>query len=837
MDKILKFNKMRILQGILYIVCFIVAFKSMDIIVGVNGLTYLDSGDAVNQGYPVLGYIQRCIRERSSLIKFDFSIGLGEDSLLVMSCHGLLNPIHWIMAFLFKDVPTYLLYKYVIIVKFFLGGLAFLTYSNYKKKNRFLAVAASIIYAFSMWGIVFAVAFLGFYDLLIALPLLILGIDKLYDDEKRIPFEIIVSIIYLGSQGFYYVFMHCVIGTGYFFIKLIWNRKKNIYNYIFRYGVSCMMSLMLITPIFLPNIYWFLISSRNSPEQCAIAELVPSLYELKTFLRSFLTPTINTNSHYFISNIALFALVLFGLQFKKYKEESTILLISVLALITPGIGLLLNGFGYISDRGYYFVWFVLAYCILCGFEEMLIITPKSFFLSAGIVISYNLFIIYREAEFAKYHITSLICLILLLVLGIILQLFDRKKILIVGIVISSACLSAYNIYFLWDMSNENTAEYAKLRYAEKFLTTDILKEDEGRDYHQYLCEDNDWFRVQSDEFLITNESLLKGFYSTEEYFSIVNPWKMRFGKEISGGLTVKSLLGVKLYEQRGKNYYNSNALPIVIGYDDYITEEQIQNWNPYERQSIVLQNIILENTEETKLSSYNSNLTLIDSDIEQVGLHNFSEGGYNATVNSRISIKIQSPLNMVGEYYVQMTNVYLENTHDTGEINPIIQIDDSDIYKTSNSDVWACVVPTNDGEIDISFLQDANIKYDSINVYYYSVDDLEKDVQQRRDLLNSSTKLLHNMVVSDIDMKKNGYLLYTIPYSKGWKAYVDGELTPIQVADYGLMGIKIQEGKHTIQLVYRTPFKNVSWLIFMIGLGGLIVWIGVYNHYLKNNKK
>lgn len=622
-----KNHKIHILQGFLYIMCFIVAFGTMDIIVNMHELSYLDSGDAVNQGYPVLAYIQRCIRERSLLTKFDYSIGLGEDSLLVMACHGLLNPLHWIAAFFFQNSPTYLLYKYVIIIKLFLGGLVFLIYSNYKKKNAILAVAASIIYAFSMWGIVSAVAFLGFYDLLIALPLLILGIDKLYDDEARVPFELMVSIIYLGSQGFYYVFMHCVIGTGYFLIKLIWNRKKNVFNYILRYGISCVMSLMIISPVFIPNIYWFLSSSRNSRAQYAITELVPSLYELKTFLRSFLTPTINTSSHYFVSNIALFALTLFVLQFKKYKEEFTILLISVLTLITPGVGLLLNGFGYISDRGYYFVWFVLAYCILCGFEEMLIINKKSFLLSTGIVISYNLFIIYREVEFIKYHIASLICLMIFLLLGIGLQLCDRKKILIVAITVGSVGLSVYNIYFLWNMDNKCTAEYAKLRYAEKFLAADILKDDEARAYHQYLCEDGDWFRVQSDAFLITNESLLKGFYSTDEYFSIINPWKMRFGKEISGGLTIRSLLGVRLYEQRGENYYNSNALPIVIGYDDYVAEEQLQSWNQYERQSIVLQKIILENAEGADRDGGKNNLNLIDCDIKPIGLHKLNEGG------------------------------------------------------------------------------------------------------------------------------------------------------------------------------------------------------------------
>ena len=47
--------------------------------------------------------------------------------------------------------------------------------------------------------------------------------------------------------------------------------------------------------------------------------------------------------------------------------------------------------------------------------------------------------------------------------------------------------------------------------------------------------------------------------------------------------------------------------------------------------------------------------------------------------------------------------------------------------------------------------------------------------------------------------------LFTIPYGRGWKAYVDGVEQPVYKADVGFLAIELSEGRHTVLLKYITP--------------------------------
>ena len=62
-----------------------------------------------------------------------------------------------------------------------------------------------------------------------------------------------------------------------------------------------------------------------------------------------------------------------------------------------------------------------------------------------------------------------------------------------------------------------------------------------------------------------------------------------------------------------------------------------------------------------------------------------------------------------------------------------------------------------------------------------------------------------------------------VPYSSGWKAYVDGKETKIYQANGMYMGIPVEKGAHTIELSYTTPGLKIgaavsaaAWIIFIV---------------------
>ena len=81
--------------------------------------------------------------------------------------------------------------------------------------------------------------------------------------------------------------------------------------------------------------------------------------------------------------------------------------------------------------------------------------------------------------------------------------------------------------------------------------------------------------------------------------------------------------------------------------------------------------------------------------------------------------------------------------------------------------------------------------------------------------------------------KKDQILCVTIPYSKGWKATVNGNRTKIYKANGMFMGIIMKKGTQSVKLDYETPGLK-------IGAGiSLVAWIGmgIYRLYFEKYRK
>ncbi len=52
---------------------------------------------------------------------------------------------------------------------------------------------------------------------------------------------------------------------------------------------------------------------------------------------------------------------------------------------------------------------------------------------------------------------------------------------------------------------------------------------------------------------------------------------------------------------------------------------------------------------------------------------------------------------------------------------------------------------------------------------------------------------------------REGVLLVQLPYSKGFRAFVDGEERPVLRTDTMFLSVPVTPGAHSIRLIYRTP--------------------------------
>ena len=89
-----------------------------------------------------------------------------------------------------------------------------------------------------------------------------------------------------------------------------------------------------------------------------------------------------------------------------------------------------------------------------------------------------------------------------------------------------------------------------------------------------------------------------------------------------------------------------------------------------------------------------------------------------------------------------------------------------------------------------------------------------------------------DLITGKITVKSNKYLLMTLPYSKGWSAYVDGKKVDLMQANTIYSALYLKKGTHTIKLTYSTPGFTIGMLISLLSL-----LIGLMILILKKRKK
>ena len=140
-------------------------------------------------------------------------------------------------------------------------------------------------------------------------------------------------------------------------------------------------------------------------------------------------------------------------------------------------------------------------------------------------------------------------------------------------------------------------------------------------------------------------------------------------------------------------------------------------------------------------------------------------------------------------------------------------------------------------------LQTITVTFDNTGVYTFDslkvvCQPMENIGQQTRNLAKNvltDIKVESNRISGRISLSKPKVLLLSLPYSQGFRAYVDGEETEIIQANTMYMALELTEGDHEIQLVYCTP-----WLRTGAGLtfAGAVCYIGVvlWNHFRKKKR-
>ena len=136
-----------------------------------------------------------------------------------------------------------------------------------------------------------------------------------------------------------------------------------------------------------------------------------------------------------------------------------------------------------------------------------------------------------------------------------------------------------------------------------------------------------------------------------------------------------------------------------------------------------------------------------------------------------------------------------------------------------------------DKTVTLSFRESGVYSFDSLEVRSQPAAPLlEKVGALGKEVLND-IEVGQDIVTGNINTSDKKILMLSIPYSKGWRAYVDGNLTEIIRGDLMYMAIPVEKGFHTVMLRYETPYLRAGAIMGVIGIVLFVFVVYLHKRY------
>lgn len=841
-------------------------------------------------------FFRNLLAGHPKLVMWDMSLGYGADILSTLNYYAIGDPLNLLYGFV-SPKNTETMYNFMIVLRMYLAGITFIMYARKMKKRSYGTVIGALVYVFSGFCFRLGLRHPFFINPMIYFPLLCLGIEKIYQRERPYVFIFAVCVSAMSNYYFLYMLtIFAVIYAWIRFYKYSEENKiKTFFLTILKFGMYYTLGIAMAAVILLPSVIGFLGNGRygNGADWKSLI-VYPGKYYL-LFIENFIgygNMGSNTNAGYLpiVGIVVLFTLFSQRMKHKKYRAA---FIASIIALILPIFGYAFNGFSYANNRWAFALSFIVALLTAEMYPRLFVMSKRQQIgIGAGIII-YTVFCIIVNAsgeEILKNKGIMAACG-LIAVFYILLLIFQRlgydtqKRIVRVSMAILLLISVGVHGYYRFDPKG-----YA---YTQEFMDQGqayrTLKEDNIR----MLSKANDpsVYRVHAEGYRYKNYGLINHLNTISGYYSITakcvtdtikgyDTLGMQYADKYKGvdqRLGLLSLAGVKYItvahnsqvakdvsskgdvpygvEKQNKKgnitlYKNKYALPFAYAYDSYMTEQQYEQLNGIGKEQAMLAQIIL-------------NQHPADKEIQ----HNEQRNGPDIQTISLPETRISSPK---GKKYADITvpvekdketYLYFKNLVYHGKKNG-----DDKFILTGRKGTKGILVTQNDVQqkihiqstfnpyyfgrkdyivkinhqtskakekVRLNFLSPGEYEFDDISLITVPKKDVLARLKERKENSMKQIQYEGNHFRGVYHAKKDQILCVTIPYSKGWKATVNGNRTKIYKANGMFMGIIMKKGTQSVKLDYETPgLKIGAWI-------SLVAWIGlgIYGLYFEKYRK
>lgn len=818
---------------------------------------------------------------------WDMSVGYGSDIITTFNWMTLGDPLNLLAVFFSADNTEYL-YGFLAVFRLYLAGLTFSVYALYQKNEKLPVLAGSMIYAFCGFALFAGVRDVYFMSPMIYMPLLFMGVDKIFKREK--PYLFIIVTALAGMTNFYYFYMLSiwVFIYGVYRYVMIFGKDGLSIPRIFRWLCKCigyyLIGICMAAALLIPIVLKLLGSERFANQ-----DYVPLLYSFdyywKLIVRFTTTESMEAWTHLGFAPICFTAIiVLFLKKSKKYTPFKLAFVMCVIFLMIPAVGSLMNAGSYVVNRWVWAFSMLVAYIFVIMWPELFRLTTKE---KLGIVIVDVCYVILCmiKTEFRTNQLLIMMVILLIGVLAVLSGDYLEKyrnlwKYLILGCVFAGVVANGILRYA--SFGSNYVAGFVEQGKGWKLVHDDLP----SRTLEE--MEDSSIVRYDSigDLEPMYNTAMNHGLNSTNFYFSLADGMITRYFDELNvnvemehryKGVDERTILerlsGVKYcitghdtevfvpygYDKKVTEtdtytvYENENALPIGYTYDSYLTCEEYDNLSAIQKQQALMQCAILE-TETDRGTLTKASPVFTDEEIPftmtaEEGIRILDGAIIVSDTNALITLKADVPTH--SEIYLVFDGITYENVSVEGsEQSQIIYSRDN---CSKNQILYSPKHPFYHGRDDyiinmgyienkdrmvitVQFAQPGIYHFDNLTVTAQPMDQIDEQTEVlSKDFLNN-IEISTNKISGALSLTEEKILCIAVPYSTGWKAYIDGVETKITCVNGVYNGILIGPGEHEVVMRYCTPGLRMGIILVAMGICSFVVIIIFWQRRIGKRK-
>lgn len=741
---------------------------------------------------------------------FILNIGAGQN-IYYLSYYGLFNPYILISYFL----PFIKMVDFISVIGMLIPIIsAILTYIWLRKRyDEKISFMTTILFIFSMSLSFHSHRHIMFINYMPFLILGLFGIDKKYDKNESS--LLVISIFLIAISSFYYSISSYIVLIIYYIFKYLEKEEKIVIKDLFfkllNLSLNFIHGILLSSIVLLPTAAVIL----NGREKTSVAI---------NFIET-LIPKINLL--YFLYNpygvgLTLISIVaiIYSLISKdlKYKFLSIILF---LIMLFPVFNYILNALMYIDAK------------ILIPFLPLIILVIANFLskLTKNLISDKELIFIMLITTISIINSTMYIY-IDLIVLSIVFFLYKKFK---KDFILHSIMLLVITVSVIFSLNDPlvDKKTFDKDYQSLKNIVNYIKKNDKSL-YRIAIDYKNEAFINQifdNSEVLISTiySSLNNKNYSNFYYEELLNNIKHR-----NRVITTTTLSDYYLSSLSNKyivtktNLINKKLIKKMDNYNIYLNEK-------YKPMFYFSNNLISEEYYD-KLKYYQKPLSLMNYDVVK-------------EAKNEIDLKIEkiNDINLVktGEYLEEKDKKYSINLGKVKTLFVRINMYDSPSCKSKDTYIDINNIRNkltckswkyHNKNYTFDYLTTSDVLNIKIKKGKYYIKDYE--IYEIKDFNILKQKELNveykdSLFTSKVSLKEDGYFITSIPYDKGFKAYIDKKEVEVEKVNKAFVGFKVPKGEHSIVLKFTSPLKKESLIITFISF---IVYL-----YLlwkeKNNEK